>query len=203
MTGIRALLLDLGGVLVDVSFDRAFRAWSAAARVPPEVLARRFRRDEAYFAHECGTKSDAEFFSSLRESLGVALPDDALLAGWNAIPGDPFPGIPEMLRRAAARIPLYVFSNTNAAHVAHFKPLYRELFAPARDVIYSCELGCRKPDRDAFRRVAARIGEAPASILFVDDLEENVAGAQAAGLQARHVPSPEALAPILAPWITS
>ncbi len=198
---VQALLLDLGGVLVEVDWGRAFSLWSARSGVPAEAIAARFERDAAYQAHECGTLGDAEFFQSLRRSLGIDLGDDAMLAGWNAILGEPFPGVPGLLERAAARIPVYVFSNTNAAHVAHFRPRYRRLLAAAREVICSCELGCRKPDAEAFRRVAARIGAAPGAILFIDDLEENVAGARAAGLQARHVASPEALPPILAPWL--
>jgi HAD superfamily hydrolase (TIGR01509 family) len=200
LTDVRALLLDLGGVLVDVSFDRAFRAWSAASGIPAAQLAERFRRDADYLAHECGTLTDSAFFASLRKALGLALPDEAMLAGWNAILGEPFPGVTELVRRAATKLPVYVFSNTNTAHVTHFTPRYRELFAPVRKLIYSCELGCRKPDREAFSRVAAQMGVPGASILFMDDLAENVEGAKAAGLQARHVPSPDVLAPILAPW---
>jgi glucose-1-phosphatase len=194
---VRALLFDLGGVLVEVDWNRAFAAWSARSGVPVAELARRFRRDEAYEAHECGTLSDPAFFSSLRSALGVNLADAEMLEGWNAILGEPFPGVPDLLRRLAARYPVYVFSNTNTAHVTCFKPRYRDLFAHVKEVICSCDLGCRKPDRAAFHRVAARIGVQPGSILFFDDLEENVAGARAAGLQARHVPSPGALAAIL------
>jgi HAD superfamily hydrolase (TIGR01509 family) len=200
LSDVRAILLDLGGVLVEVEWSRAFRLWSERSGVPAAELAKRFRRDAAYEAHECGTLGDRDFFASLNESLGLRLAEKDLLEGWNAILGEPFPGVAALVRKVAAKLPVYVFSNTNTAHVTHFTPRYRELFAPVRKMIYSCELGHRKPSREAFTKVAEQIGVAPAGILFLDDLEENVEGAKAAGLQARHVPSPEALAPILAPW---
>jgi glucose-1-phosphatase len=181
---VQALLFDLGGVLVDVDWKRAFALWSKRSGVPVRTIARRFVRDEAFRAHECGTMSDAAFFASLRESLGLRLTDTDMLEGWNAILGEPFPGVPELLRDAAARVPLYVFSNTNVAHVACWKPRYREMLAPVREVFVSCELGCRKPGAEAFRKVAERIGVPPERIAFFDDLEENVAGARAAGLRA-------------------
>ena len=139
--------------------------------------------------------------SSLRcKGRGLDLPDRDMLEGWNAILGEPFPGVPALLKELAGKWPVYVFSNTNVAHVAHWKPRYREMLAPVREVIVSCELGTRKPRRDAFHKAAEQVGVAPEAILFLDDLEENVSGARAAGLQAEHVPSPRALPSILAPW---
>lgn len=198
MRNVDALLFDLGGVLVDVDWGRAFAAWSAASGVPAAALAQRFRRDAAYEAHECAALSDGRFFAHLKECLGITLDDAALLGGWNAILGEPFPGSADLLRRVAGSVPVHVFSNTNPAHVAHWRPRYRALLAPAREVIVSCELGRRKPDPEAFRLAAARIGVAPARIAFFDDLEENAAGARAAGMLGFHVPSFQHLAARLA-----
>lgn len=195
---VDALLFDLGGVLVEVDWSRAFASWSAASGVPADALAKRFRRDEAYEAHECGAMSDAEFFAALKQSLGMQLSEGDLLAGWNAILGEPLPGIAALLRRAAQSVPVHVFSNTNVAHVLHWRPRYRELLSPARQVIVSCELGRRKPHPEAFRLAAARIGAAPGRIAFFDDLEENAAGARAAGMLGFHVPSTTELRAALA-----
>lgn len=49
---------------------------------------------------------------------------------------------------------------------------------------YSWELGTRKPDAAFFAEAVRRIGEVPASILFIDDSDRNVAAARDAGLAA-------------------
>jgi HAD superfamily hydrolase (TIGR01509 family) len=193
---VEAMVFDLGGVLIDVDFGRAFAAWGKASDVAVETLAARFVRGEAFSAHERGEIEDAAFFANVRGLLGVCLSDDAMLAGWNAILGEPLPGIEALVSDLARRLPLYVFSNTNMAHVAHFKPRYRGLFSHFREVITSCELGRRKPEPEAFERLAARIGAAPSQLAFFDDLEENVAGAQGAGLQAFHVRTTREIAAI-------
>ena len=54
-------------------------------------------------------------------------------------------------------------------------------------IFTSPDLGLRKPERAAFETVAKEIDVKPASVLFFDDLLENVEGARAAGLQAVHV----------------
>ncbi|WP_462188214.1 HAD family hydrolase [Frankia sp. CcWB2] len=49
---------------------------------------------------------------------------------------------------------------------------------------YSCDLGIAKPAPAFFTEAARRIGVDPASILFIDDNEKNIAGARIAGLAA-------------------
>jgi HAD superfamily hydrolase (TIGR01509 family) len=186
---VDALIFDLGGVLIDVDFRRVVAEWATAANVAEDRLAARFGPDEAYCAHERGELSDAEYFASLRKSLSIDLTDQQFLSGWNAIFGDPIPGMENAVRALAGRFPLYVFSNTNQAHRAHWQPRYRELLAPVREVICSCDIGCRKPDRRAFLRVTALVDAPPSRIAFFDDSEENVAGARAAGLAAFRVRS--------------
>lgn len=187
---VDAAVLDLGNVLVEIDFRRAFAAWAKAAGVPVETLSARFAFDDAYCAHERGEIDEAKYFSLLRTNLGIDISDDSFLAGWNAIFGGPLPGAERVLRELSARMPLYVFSNTNPAHVAHFGPRYRELLSPVTKVVTSCDIGRRKPEPEAFRRMAAITGLPPARLAFFDDLEENVAGARAAGLQAQRVSGP-------------
>jgi len=201
-----ALVFDLGGVLVEVDFGRGLAAWAAAGGVPVEAIAARFERDDAYCAHERGEIDDRAYFGHLRARLGLALDDRALLEGWNAVLGEPLAGIEPLVRRLAERFPLYVFSNTNPAHVAHFTPRYRHLLKLFRRVVTSCDLGRRKPEPEAFLRLSELLGKAPAALVFFDDLEENVAGARGAGLRAFRVSSAaeiEAISGNLAPARTA
>ena len=186
-----AAVLDLGNVLVEVDFRRALASWARAAAVPVEAFAGRFSVDEAYCAHERGEIDDAAYFSHLAGCLGIRLSFAEMLEGWNEIFGPPLPGAGRVVRELAARMPVYVFSNTNPAHVAYFSPRLRELLSPVTRVITSCDIGARKPEAEAFRRVAAIAGLPPERLAFFDDLEENVAGARRAGLQAQRVTRPE------------
>lgn len=49
---------------------------------------------------------------------------------------------------------------------------------------YSARLGLAKPDRRIYEHVAAELGGDPADMLFIDDREDNVEGARAAGMRA-------------------
>jgi putative hydrolase of the HAD superfamily len=186
---VDALVFDLGGVLIDVSFARAIESWAALAGVPAHELTPRFRTGEVFHAHERGEISDAHYFAALRNMLGIPLDDAAMLSGWNAVIGEPIEGMQALLRGLSDIVPLYVFSNTNAAHIAHWKPRHQGLLAPVREVICSCEIGCRKPDAEAFTKMLRRVGAPPHRIGFFDDNPDNVAGARGAGMHAFHVAS--------------
>jgi glucose-1-phosphatase len=193
-----ALLFDLGRVVINIDFSKALSCWAAYAGCTPSEIAARFVRDEAYRRHETGTISDAEYFAGLRAALGIEISDEALLEGWNAIFAGEMPGIAPLLARAAAKMPLYAFSNTNGAHVAHLTPLYADILTHFKTVFMSSTIGLRKPDAAAYDHVVKAIGVPAHRIVFFDDLAENIEGARASGLKAVQVKSSDDVAVALA-----
>ena len=184
-----ALLFDLGHVVLDIDFSKAIACWAGHAGREPSDIAARFVVDETFRHHETGKISDADFFQGVRHSLGVDLTDAQLLEGWNAIFAGEMPGIAPLLARAAKRLPLYVFSNTNNAHVEYFSVIHADVLGHFREIFLSSSIGLRKPDPEAYDHVVKSIGRPAGRIVFFDDLTENVESARARGLKAVHVKS--------------
>ncbi|MEI9992358.1 MAG: HAD family phosphatase [Rhizomicrobium sp.] len=199
---VEALLFDLGGVMTEIDFVRITARWAMHAGEPHRAIHARFTHDEAYERHERNEISAGEYFASLRNSLGIDLTDAQFLDGWNAIFAGIVPGFPDLLARAAARLPVYAFTNTNRAHEACWSVRFADDLKPFRKIFVSSTIGLRKPEKAAFDHVTREIGVPPARILFFDDSLANVEGARAAGLQAVLVRSnadvAAALEPILA-----
>ena len=193
-----ALLFDLGRVVIDIDFGKALACWAGYASCAPADLAARFVREEAYRQHEVGGIEDADYFESLRASLGIGISDAQFLEGWNAIFAGEMPGIAPLLKRAATRVPLYAFSNTNRPHVEYFSLVYADVLGHFREIFLSSTIGLRKPDAAAYDHVVMAIGIPANRIVFFDDLAENIAGARARGLTAVHVTSPNDVAQALA-----
>jgi FMN phosphatase YigB (HAD superfamily) len=193
-----ALLFDLGHVVLDIDFGKALACWAAHAGCAPADIAARFVREESYRQHEVGKIGDADYFESLRASLGIGISDAQFLEGWNAIFTGETPGIAALLARAAKHLPLYAFSNTNAAHVAHFSQSYADVLGHFRKIFLSSSIGLRKPDAGAYDHVVKAVGVPAHRIVFFDDLAENIEGARARGLMAVHVTSPDDVADALA-----
>jgi FMN phosphatase YigB (HAD superfamily) len=188
------LLFDIGRVVLDISFDKVMSVWAGHAGCAPSDLASRFAVNDDFRHHETGRIDDAAFFESLRRSLGIGISDAQFLEGWNAIFTGEMTGIAPMLARAAKRMPLYAFSNTNPAHVEHFTKAYADVLGHFRGVFLSSSIGLRKPDAEAYDHVVRAIGVPASKILFFDDSAVNIEGARARGLVAIHVTSTDDVA---------
>jgi len=193
-----ALLFDLGRVVLDIDFSKALACWAGHAGCEVAHLTQRFSPDKSFRRHETGEISDAEFFAGLRASMGIGLSDVQFLEGWNAIFVGEMPGIARHLARAAERVPVYAFSNTNGAHVEHFSVAYAGVLGHFREIFLSSCIGLRKPDKAAYDHVVKAIGVPASRILFFDDSAENIEGARARGLTAVHVTSPDDVTEALA-----
>jgi len=181
---IEALLFDLGGVVIDIDFERVWNSWARDAACEVDGLRRSIGRDATYLRYECGQIPIEAYFSHLRAAMNVTLSDAQLLTGWNEIFIGEMPGIADLLRDLESRVPLYAFSNTNRAHEEVWSVRFAEVLTPFRKVFVSSSLGLRKPDRASFDHVVAEMGVPASSILFFDDTLENIEGARAAGLHA-------------------
>ena len=162
---IDVLLFDLGRVVLDINFDTVMEKWAGHAGCAPADLAGRFVVNDSFRHHETGRIDDAAFFAG------------------------EMPGIAPLLAGAAQRLPLYAFSNTNPAHVAHFSKAYAGVLGHFREIFLSSSIGLRKPDAEAYDHVVKAIGVPASRILFFDDSAANIEGARARGLQAVHVTS--------------
>lgn len=194
---IKALLFDLGGVIIDIDFERVWARWARDAACHVDAIRRPIGSFEPYLRYECGAISLEDYFGSLRAAMNVTLSDAQLLAGWNEIFVGEMPGIAALLAEMKTRLPLYAFSNTNEAHEAYWSVQFAPVMSHFKKVFVSSTIGLRKPDRPAFDHVVADIGVPAQSVLFFDDTLENVVGARAAGLQAEHVRSTAEIAAAL------
>lgn len=189
---IKALLFDLGGVLINIDVARTLRAWAAFSPLSFVELNAAFQQDLAYQQYETGEISAAHYFEHLRVSLKLDATDEQIADGWNALLLDEITETADAIRAARAQLPLpcYVFTNTNPTHQALWRVKYAQLLGLFERVFVSSEIGLRKPHRVAFDFVAREIGVPAKSILFFDDLADNVAGAAAAGFSIVHVRGP-------------
>lgn len=188
---VQALLFDLGGVVIDFNFQRVFAAWAPHSRLSPQEMARAFAFDEPYCRHEVGALAEASYFAHLADRLRLGCDQAEWRAGWNSVFIGPITETLALLDQVRGRIPCHALSNTNALHLAELRRSYPDLLARFDTVFASNEIALRKPEPAAFAHVLRSIGAPAAEVLFFDDLQENVDGARACGLQAALVRGPE------------
>jgi len=186
----RAILFDLGGVILDIDFDRALASWQPHSRLPAARLRELFAFDEPFRHHETGRLDDEGYFAHLRQLLALDCDLRQVEAGFNAIFVAEIRETVALLAELRGRIPCYAISNTNPAHVRHIRSAFPGLLDRFDHVFTSHEIGHRKPQPESFLHVLAAIGLPAPEVLLFDDLQPNVEAARALGLQAVLVKGP-------------
>ncbi len=182
---IKALLLDLGNVVVEIDFRIMLNAIGLPHPLTEQTAMQSLDRLSHFDAFERGTLDEAGFVNALLPSLARPLSFGEFERAWNTIFLGEVPGIDGLLTRVAPKLPLYALTNANPMHMRRMNqyPAMRHF----REVFTSYDLKCRKPEREIYLRVCEAVDLAPSEILFLDDREENVIGAQAVGMNAAKV----------------
>ncbi|MGI9292668.1 MAG: HAD-IA family hydrolase [Pseudomonadales bacterium] len=187
---VQALLFDMGGVVFEIDFDRAFHDWEQHSRLSLNEMRHRFHIDEAYRQHERGEIGADVYFAHLRNVLEIDASDEDIAVGWNAIYGAEITATLNDILSVRDKLLCFAFTNTNPTHQITWTATYPRVVAAFERVFVSSELGLRKPERAAFDAIVEATGISAPSFLFFDDLIENVEGARMAGLQSIHVQTP-------------
>jgi putative hydrolase of the HAD superfamily len=180
---VRGLIVDFGGVLTTNVFD-SFKAFCRDEGLPEDSVKRIFRDREGEGLAllrrlERGELTADEFSERFAPLLGVDA--DGLVGRMFGGVGPDEPMIDVVRRARAAGIHTALISNSWGEGLSYDTHLLKELFDA---VVISGEVGMHKPEPEIFRLGAHRIGLLPQECVFVDDLRENCAGAEAVGMTA-------------------
>ena len=189
VNSLKALLFDLGGVVIDIDLDNIFINWAKYSNCSVEEIKSKFSFDHFYESHERGEINSSEYFNSLREKLGINISDSQFENGWNSIYKGEIPGIGKLLRKAKQKLPIYAFTNSNRSHHKVWSNKFSEILSLFQEVYNSFDIGKRKPEPEAFRIVSELIGVELNEIVFYDDSVENIATADKLGMNTVHVKS--------------
>jgi len=175
-------IFDFGGVLTTNVFA-SFKAFCIDEGLPPDTVKELFRDNPDALALlrklEKGEVTAAEFSEEFAGFLGVE--SDGLVERLFAKAGPDEPMIDAVRRAKAAGIRTGLISNSWGEGLPYDKEMLAELFDA---VVISGDVGLHKPAPEIFRLGAERLGLAPGDCVFVDDLRENCAGAEAVGMTA-------------------
>lgn len=179
---IKAVIFDIGGVLVRTEDLEPRRKWERRFGLPEWGLARIVFENPAAAQSTVGLAGPEAVWAVVAERLRL---DPAELAALQADfwRGDVFDmALVGYIRSLRPRYKTGIISNAWVGMRAMHQPY---LNGEAFDlIVYSAEEGLAKPDPAIYQRTLDRLGVRPAEAVFVDDMPENVEAARALGMAA-------------------
>jgi len=191
---IRAIIFDIGRVLVRVDIRKAKMGLADGLPLSPEELWSAIENDPRWSDWQEGHISPRDWHLNLSKRLGLSLDFETFTKVWNSAL-DPVPIHPNQLFEALSKhYRLGLLSNTDPIHVARLESTYdffRYFPKPVR--IYSCVVGASKPDplifREALKACRVRAEEA----IYIDDIAAYAEAARRLGMLGIQYQAPDQL----------
>lgn len=186
---IKALIFDMGGVLVDLDIEdckKAFKEGLGYHKIDDIIDA--CHQKGIYGELEQGLLTGDEFRKIvLSESRPGSKPEDVDKAMYHILVGIA-PEKVRLLKDLAAEYDLYLLSNNNEICLPCARGIFEQAGIPLdkifRKCFYSFEMKALKPSESFYKAVVEQIGIPSEQMLFIDDSMANVEGSIAAGLPA-------------------
>jgi putative hydrolase of the HAD superfamily len=191
---IRAIIFDIGRVLVRVDIRKAQLGLARGIGLSPEELWSAIEKDPHWPDWQEGRMSARDWHLHVCKRTGISLDFDEFTKVWNSTL-DPQPIHPDGLFEGLSKsYRLGLLSNTDPIHVAHLETTYgffRYFAKPVR--IYSCSVGASKPNPLIFREALRACNVTADQAVYIDDIAAYADAAKALGCVGIQFRSPERL----------
>lgn len=202
-TGIKAIIFDLGGVLVNLETERTLKEFQRLGIGQVDFNTHPGNQPDFFSLYEKGLMTDAHFIAGLAAHMEEGTSSEAIVQAWNEMILDLPAHRLDFLLELRKKYKLYLLSNTNKLHIEYFLESFRRQH-PERcfedyfdKIYYSHEIGKRKPDLDSFEFVLEDNQLEAKDCLFIDDNLVNTEAAHNLGITSIHHPRNEEIADFL------
>ena len=203
MNGIHNLILDLGGVILDLDVEATIKAFTDMGFPPLKSTDIILSKYPFFNDYETGKISSEEFIMQVSESSGGKYSEDKIKSAWNAmILGFRKENV-DLLLELKKKYRLILLSNTNELHEVHYNEQLAEQHGIANldrifeKVYYSHVINLRKPNREIFEYVLEDAGIKASESLYIDDTRVHIDTAIEMGIATHHLAAPQQLTQVL------
>lgn len=175
------ILFDLGNVLVSIHPG----AFTRHLGIDPATAYRKYQKRILGIVrkYEGGGGTTEEYLGEMSRLFDGRYDLDLIREAMLKVVGTPIEGMEELVSMIASKYETGLVSNTNELHFNYCRDTFSMLRHFSRFYL-SYQLSSLKPAETYYNTVLADLKVLPSSVVFVDDIEENVLGARKSGMNA-------------------
>lgn len=176
LEGIKNIIFDFGGVLVDLKPQACLDAFAALGIPQVADYLTPYGHKGPFGQVENGDIDIAEFRDEIRRLFDVSVSDKDIDDAWSAFLVHTPRNKMRMVHELNKKYRVFLLSNTNPIHIRKLDE-FDEAGYPIKEcfekLYYSYEIGLSKPGKAIFKYVLRDAGIKPEETLLVDDSPEN------------------------------
>lgn len=188
LSGVKNIIFDLGGVLLNIDPTKTIEAFGRLG-MKQLIGDKGLSYDhDIFYLMEQGKVTPEEFRNGVRQLIPAEVTDDQIDTAWTAMLLDFPANRVELVKNLRNKYKIYLFSNTNAIHVAKYQANFKsqhgfDVSSLFEIDFYSNEIGYRKPSPESFQEIIRLSEINPEESIFIDDSLPNVEAAIGCGLK--------------------
>lgn len=177
-------IFGLGNTVIKLAYERVIENICRQSNVNRDQLLDIFEQPGGYRDMERGASTFWEFYEFICNRAAYRGTERDFHATWSDFFDGPIPGIENVLERVRRKYHVAFLSNSNEVHAEVIPRRYASLFERDERLIFSHRYRTAKPDPEIFHCALEVIGVQAEDAVLIDDLVENVLGAQSIGMKA-------------------
>jgi glucose-1-phosphatase len=193
LEGIKNIIFDLGGVILNIDYRLTQQAFAQLGIDPQKGLYAQKEQSEIFDLLETGKISEAQFLEKIKAIAPQSVTEVQIIDAWNAMLLDfPLRRL-QLLQQLQLHYSIYLLSNTNEIHEKAFNKILQSAcgfpsLALFFDKVYlSHRIGLRKPSKEIFEFVLHDAHLVARETLFLDDSVQHIETANLLGIKTIHV----------------
>lgn len=180
---VRAIIFDIGGVLVRMNVSRATNSLAQGLSLTPEEIWSSLQKDPRWQDWQEGRISPRDWHKHVEKRLGGKLSSEQFIEAWNcALDPEPIQDH-NFLQKLSNNYRLAVLSNTDPIHVAHLERTY-DFFGLFPTRIYSCRVGACKPSLLIYKQALLACRVRAEESIYIDDIARYAQAAEHLGMRS-------------------
>lgn len=181
---IEGIIFDLGKVLIEYSFQRAFEKWAELTKNTNYLFEARFvYEDPTLHQYERGQITSNQYFQYLSHIMEIQWTFDQFKEGWVYTNIGVNQELIPLLEKLQKDYRLFILSNTNELHANNIMERFPYLFSYFETPFFSHQMNARKPEVLIYQKLLESIQILPEKLVFIDDLEKNLTTAEELGIK--------------------
>lgn len=180
MIKLNNIIFDLGGVLLDIDFNKVQQAFQEIGVSDFDHQYSQLQASHLFQNLEMGKISESNFYNTIKKLSSQQINNEQIKNAWNSILKDFRKESMNYLGMLKNDYRIFLLSNTNSIHLKEINTILNqqlgvsELDSYFEKAYYSQKVGMRKPNTDVYQYVIQDAQLIPEETLFIDDTYINI-----------------------------
>jgi len=191
MKNVKAIIFDLGGVILNIDYKLTVAAFEKLGVKNAHLFYSKKTQNPIFDKIEIGAITADSFLVELQKYCNYS-DKKKVKNAWNSMLLNLPKNRIECIQKLRKKHKVFLLSNTNEIHIAAFRKKLGEkrwiVFSGLFDKMYlSHEIGYRKPNKEAFQIILDENNLTPKEIFFIDDSPQHINAAKKLGFHCHYL----------------